>query len=233
MAKKLFAWFVHLYTASGGIFAMLSIIAIEQSKWAEGMAWLIICFFIDGTDGFLARAGKVWEVLPKISGKDIDYVIDFLTYAFVPAYFLFKANIVLPQLNLFLTGYVIIISAVYYGKQGMISDKNQFTGFPVLWNLVVFYCFFVFQFSPLINSILVLFFGVLHFLPIQISYPSKNIAHHKGPVIVGFGMLGVLLAILYTYPIRSTLLLALAYAGFAYFIFQSIKYTWFFKKPNH
>ncbi len=225
--SKLFAWFVHLYTASGGLFALLSLIAIDQSNWAQAMAWLLVCFFIDGTDGFLARLGKVWETLPQISGKDIDYVIDFLTYAFIPAYFLYRSGILLPDLGLALAAYVIIISAIYYGRQGMVSEKNQFSGFPVLWNLVVFYCFFVFDLSQTVNSVLVIVFGIMHFLPIEISYPSKNVSQHKGPVMVGFTMLLVLMAILFYYPEKPLVLEILAYLGFAYFIILSIKYTWF------
>ena len=194
------------------------------------MAWLVVCFFIDGTDGLLARRGRVSEVLPMIDGKNIDFITDFITYAFVPAYFIFKSGLVESSLAFESAAFVIVISAIYYGKQGMVSEKNQFSGFPVLWNLVVFYFFFVFNFDPLINTIFIFFFGVLHFLPIEISYPSKNISSDKGPAIVGFSMLFVLLAILYYYPSRITTLIILAYLGFGYFIFLSIKYTWFLDK---
>ena len=229
---KYFAWMVHLYTASGGVFALLSLIAIDRGNWAEAMAWLVVCFFIDGTDGFLARRARVWEVLPNINGKDIDFVIDFLTYAFLPAYFIYRSGMVGSDLSFIASSYVIIISAIYYGRQGMVSEKNQFSGFPVLWNLVVFYCFFVFNTGSLVNTLLIFFFGILHFLPIEISYPSKNIAKHKLPVIVGFSMLLVLLAILFHYPTRNPALIAVAYIGFGYFIYLSIKLTWFTEKDG-
>lgn len=230
--KKTFAWFVHLYTASGGIFALLALISIDHGQWSRAMAWLVVCFFVDGTDGLLAKRARVWEVLPNINGKDIDHVIDFLTYAFVPAYFIYRSDLVLPNLAFAMTCYVILVSAIYYGRQGMVSEKNQFSGFPVLWNLVVFYCFFVFGAGQVINTFLVLVFGMLHFAPIEISYPSKNITRQKTPVFVGFSMLLVLLAILFYYPTRNATLITLAYFGFAYFIFLSIKFTWFFKEQS-
>ncbi len=226
MLKKLLAWLVHLYTASGGVFALLSLRAIDQEYWAEAMAWLIACFAVDGSDGVLARRAKVAEVLPSISGKDIDYVIDFLTYAFVPAYFIYRSGLVPPEIELAMAVYVILVSAIYYGKKGMVSGKNQFAGFPVLWNLVVFYCFFVFYAGPWVNVVLILFFGILHFIPVEISYPSKNLKTSPWPFIVGFAMLAVLSLILFYYPATNSLLLLMAWLGFAYFVGLSVKYTW-------
>ncbi|MCB0686154.1 MAG: hypothetical protein KDC53_06505, partial [Saprospiraceae bacterium] len=135
--KKVLAWLVHLYTASGGVFALLSLIAISDGAFATAMMWLMVCFFVDGTDGILARKINAREVLPNIDGKNIDYVTDFITYAFVPAYFVFRSNLVTEDFRLPLASYIILISAFYYGKKGMVSQKGQFTGFPVLWNLVI------------------------------------------------------------------------------------------------
>ena len=230
MIRKILAFLVHLYTASGGVLALLSVIAISNSQWSLAMTWLMLCFFIDGSDGMLARKVKVSEVLPKIKGKEIDYVIDFLTYAFIPAYFTYASDLVPPTVRLVTASYIVVISAFYYGKQGMISEKNQFSGFPVLWNLVVFYEFFVFGLNSWLNFILIIFFGILHFIPIEISYPSKNLKKHKAPVIIGFLMLALLIGILYYYPEKNIFLQTGAWLGLLYFTYLTLRLTWFYQK---
>jgi phosphatidylcholine synthase len=225
--KKILAWLVHLYTASGGIFALLSIIAIDDQRWALSLTWLMICFFIDGTDGLLARKFQVSATLPYMDGKSIDYVIDFLTYAFVPAYFVYRSGLVPASLSFYITSFILLTSAIYYGKQGMVSNKKQFKGFPVLWNLVVFYTFFIFQSGPVFNVFFILFFGVLHFVPIEVSYPSKNLKENPLPFIIGTGMLVVFVSILWQYPVRNEYLILSAWLAFAYFISLTIYYTWF------
>ncbi len=227
---KIAAWLVHIYTASGGVLALLALIAINNHQWALSFIWLMICFFIDGTDGLLARKFRVGEVLPLIDGKNIDYVVDFLTYAFVPAYFIYESDLVSAPLRLSTAIYVILISALYYGKKEMVSEKMKFTGFPVLWNLVVFYTFFIFNSGPIFNLFFIFFFGILHFVPIQISYPSKNLRENAIPFVIGVIMLAVFVMILYLYPRRSGILTSLSIISFAYFIYQSIWFTWFSRK---
>ena len=218
---------VHLYTASGSVFALLSVIAIEQKAWAEAMGWLVVCFFIDGSDGLLARKWKVRENLPSINGKNIDFVIDFLTYAFIPAYFLYHAGMVRDIMSLPVAAYILLISAIYYGKQGMVTEQRNFRGFPVLWNLVVFYGFFVFNSGPVFNEIMVLGFGILHFVPIEVSYPSQHLQDNLLPFVVGIASLGILGSILWVFPARNPLLIAAAYGSLVYFTYLTIRYTWF------
>ena len=224
--KKSLAWTVHLYTASGGLFALLAVACIDRMQFATAMIWLMVCFFIDGTDGLLARRFKVKELLPGIEGKDIDYVTDFITYAFVPAYFVYRSDLVDEVWRFPMAGYIILISAFYYGKKGMVSQKGQFTGFPVLWNLVVFYTFFIFAAGPLFNLVFITLFGILHFIPIQVSYPSKNLKKNPLPFILGTLMLLLFIGTLLIYPSTHILLTVIAYMAFAYFIYLTIYYTW-------
>lgn len=225
--NKLIAWAIHFYTALGGVFAFLSLIAIDREEWAYSMLWLMVCFFIDGTDGLMARRFRIREVLPQIDGSKIDQVIDFITYAFIPAYFIFRADLTTSGLRLPLAAFVILISAFYYGKKGMVGAKGQFKGFPVLWNLVVFYTFFIFKAGYLFNTIFIILFGILHFIPIQVSYPSKNLKDHPFPFILGTLMLLVFIAILLIHPENHVVLTATSLAAFGYFIYLTIRYTWF------
>lgn len=224
------AWTVHFYTSCGGVCAFFALLAINRAEWDQSMAWLLVCLFIDGSDGFFARRWNVRKVLPFMDGEQIDHVIDFVTYAFIPTYFIYASNLVPPSLALATSTYVLLISAFYYGKKGMVSDQNHFNGFPVLWNLVVFYLFFVFEFGPWFNLGLIIVFGILHFLPIKVSYPSHNLKRSKLPFVLSFIMIAVLLTILYIYPVRHPILTWTAIGAFGYFIYLSIKYTWFHKE---
>lgn len=233
--KKISAWSVHFYTASGGIMALASLIEIERNNWPAAMAWLFASFFVDGSDGFLARRFKVSEELPGIDGGSIDYVIDFLTYAFIPAYFVYSSGMVTDSLAFPTSAFILLTSAIYYGKKNMVSDQKHFNGFPVLWNLVVFYAFFVFRSGPVFNLVMIIFFGVLHFIPIQVSYPSRN-RSNGGKMLFAVSLLLLLsfLLYLYTYPEPHWILILIAYGALGYFSFLTIWYSWIKKdwKPS-
>jgi len=140
LLQKALAWSVHLFTASGICAAFMAILAIADHAWVTAFWWLILCLFIDAIDGTFARLFKAKEVLPQMDGTNIDYVIDFATYAIIPAYFFYEANLVPEDYNLVLTFLILLVSAIYYGKKGMVSDDNYFIGFPVVkCNL---YCIF-------------------------------------------------------------------------------------------
>ena len=206
LSQKAFAWFTHAFTASGLVAAFLAILAIDAQDWRWAMIWLIVCLIIDGVDGTFARASKVKEVLPHMDGKTIDYVIDFATYAIIPSYLFYKAaqagaiaafddNVAFGCVVVML-----IVSALYYGRMGMVTDDMYFLGFPVLWNMVVFYMIFVFTAPAWLNVAAVLFFAVLHFVPIKFVYPSQQ-TRAKGPTIaVTVVFLVANLAILWLYP---------------------------------
>lgn len=174
LLDKTLAWAVHLFTASGILLGFMAILAIQAHDWREAMLWLIGCFIIDGVDGTLARRFQVKEVLPFMNGKTIDYVIDFATYAIIPAYFFYEAALVDAAWRLPITFLILLTSAIYYGKEGMVSDDNYFIGFPVLWNVVVFYLVFVFMLPSWANIVAIALFSILHFVPIKFPYPSRQ-----------------------------------------------------------
>ncbi len=152
----------------------MAMICIDKEDWTGCFVWLIVCFVIDGLDGTFARLAKVEEVLPYMDGKTIDFVIDFATYALIPAFFFYKADMVTEGLMMPTLAVILLSSAIYYGKKGMVEDGQYFIGFPVLWNFVVFYQFFIFHNNQTLNFVSVLFFGLLHFVPLKFAYPSRT-----------------------------------------------------------
>ena len=176
LVSKVFAWLVHAFTASGIIPALYAIVAISQLDFLSAFLWLMLAHFIDGVDGTLARMARVQEVLPWMSGKMMDSVIDFSTYALIPAYALFMAPNLWPNEGLIrhiTVCVILLVSTLYYGKEGMVSDDYYFVGFPVLWNWVAFYLLYIFTWSQWMNIIFIWACAILHFVPIKVLYPSR------------------------------------------------------------
>ena len=68
-------------------------IAIAEKDFRSAMLWMFVSLVIDGVDGTFARFFQVSRVLPQMSGKTMDYVIDFTTYGVIPAYFFFSSAV--------------------------------------------------------------------------------------------------------------------------------------------
>jgi phosphatidylcholine synthase len=173
------AWAVHAFTSSGIVAGFMAIVAISEQQFLQAFLWLWVAVVIDGVDGTFARLFRVTEVLPQVSGKTIDYVVDFATYAIIPAYLVYAAKIngqfLLPEaLRLWAAIVILLVSALYYGKDGMVSNDYYFVGFPVMWNLVAFYLYYIFELPAMGNFIAILVFAILHFVPIKYLYPSRT-----------------------------------------------------------
>jgi phosphatidylcholine synthase len=80
--EKIFAWAVHLFTASGVVFAALALLAILDNQPQHCVLWLSVSLVIDGVDGTLARKFRVKNVLPQVDGSALDLIIDYLNYVF-------------------------------------------------------------------------------------------------------------------------------------------------------
>ncbi len=226
LLDKILAWSVHLFTASGLIAGFMAILAINAKDWRMAMVWLVLALIIDGVDGSFARIFRVKEVLPGVDGKTIDFVIDFATYAIIPAYFFYMAELV-PQFWLLpCVAIILLVSALYYGITGMVSEDMYFIGFPVLWNMVVFYLIFVFQASQEVNIVLTLFFAILHFVPIKFVYPSQGSSFRWLTVGVTVIFLLNLLYILFVFPERQFISTFLAYVTAIYYGALAIYDTW-------
>lgn len=225
MHQKVLAWSVHLFTASGLLAGFMAILAINKADYRETMFWLLVALVIDGIDGTFARLFKVKEVLPNVQGKNIDYVIDFATYAIIPAYMMYQVQLVPEGWNLSATFLILMVSAIYYGIDGMVSEDDYFVGFPVMWNMVAFLLVFVVQFSPVGNLLAILFFAVLHFVPLKFAYPSHRSRYFWPTIAASVVFLGGLLLIVWIYPERNAWLTGAVVASIIYFGVHSLLVT--------
>ncbi|GGO58716.1 phosphatidylcholine synthase [Roseovarius pacificus] len=173
MTRQFKALLVHWLTATGAVFAMLAMLAAVDEKWDLMFLWLVVAFAVDGIDGPLARRYLVWENAPRFDGVLLDLIIDYLTYVFIPAFALFRSDL-LPGW----TGWVAIIiitytSALYFADTGMKTKDKSFSGFPGCWNMLVLVLFAV---KPPIWIILVLvtLVSVAMFLPLKFIHPVRT-----------------------------------------------------------
>ena len=135
------ALLVHLFTATGAVFAMLAMLAAVEGKWSLMFLWLVVAFAVDGVDGPLARRYDVKENAGEIDGVLLDLIIDYLTYVFVPAYALFKSGLLPGWTGWFAIIAITFGSALYFADTRMKTRDCSFSGFPGCWNMVVLVLF--------------------------------------------------------------------------------------------
>lgn len=225
--QKALAFSVHIFTSSGMVAGFMALLAVADHEFKSAMLWLFLALIIDGIDGTFARMAKVKEVLPNFDGGMIDAVIDFSTYAIIPAYFIYEAPLLPEEVKLLSASIILLVSAMYYGKLGMITSDYYFLGFPVLWNLVAFYLFFVMNFSEWINFIFIIAFSIMHFIPIKFAYPSRTDKFRVFNILATVIFLISNIWIIYISPERNELLSWISIACVAYFLFIAIYNTWF------
>jgi len=194
------------------------------------MFHLIVAFIIDAVDGTFARLFKVQERLPHIDGKMMDYVIDFATYAIIPAFFFYEAKLTTDALLFPCTAIILFSSVLYYGKKKWVTEDFHFIGFPVLWNFVVFLMFFLLKTSPIVNAVAVVVLAIMHFLPIKFLYPSRTDKLLYLNVTVISTLCIISLIALWQYPKEVPMLRYAAIAGCTYYLLISFWNTWQSKK---
>ncbi len=80
-------------------------------------------------------------MLPRWNGEGLDYVVDFVTYVFVPAYAIAASGYLPEMLAIPLAALIVVTGALYFADGNMKTDDNYFRGFPAVWNLIAFYIF--------------------------------------------------------------------------------------------
>jgi phosphatidylcholine synthase len=166
------AFSVHIFTALGAGVALIAMMEAVRGQWASMFAWLGVALVIDGLDGPIARHLDVVRVLPDWSGEALDFVVDFITYVFVPAYAIAASGLLLPQVALLLGAAIVVTSALYFADKRMKTDDNHFRGFPALWNAAAFYLFLL-KPSQWAASITVFALIVLTFVPLHVIHPVR------------------------------------------------------------
>ncbi|NTH31551.1 phosphatidylcholine synthase [Rhizobium rhizogenes] len=163
---------MHILTASGSFLAFLGVVAAAEHRFVDMFWWLGLALLVDGIDGPIARKVRVKEVLPNWSGDTLDNIIDYVTYVLLPAFALYESGMIGEPWSFVAAGMIVVSSAIYYADTGMKTDEYFFSGFPVVWNMVVF-TLFVIGANATTAMIVVGVSVVLTFLPINFLHPVR------------------------------------------------------------
>jgi len=195
---------VHLFTASGVAFAFLAAAECCRAEPRPRLVflWLTIQVLIDAADGPLARAWHVKAYAPRIDGRTIDDIVDYLTYTFVPLLLVWRMGWV-PQPAAAWVVPAMVASLFGFANTGAKDERGGFfLGFPSYWNIVVFYVgLWHDAVGPWPGALLIAALTVLTVLPVRFVYPNLAPRPWKVPTLIGASvwavMMGVMLA---TYP---------------------------------
>jgi phosphatidylcholine synthase len=133
---------------------------------------MVVATIIDATDGTLARAIHIKDVLPGFDGRRLDDLVDFLTYTFLPLFLLWRADIPAG-----LTGWLLVpllASAYGFCQVSIKTEDGYFLGFPSYWNLVAFYLYVLQPIPTWLSLGLLIGFALLTFVPVRYLYPSQR-----------------------------------------------------------
>ena len=167
------AWLVHLYTALGAVIAFATVLCVEQKLFQEAFWLMFLAVAVDATDGTLARALRVKELIPWFDGDRLEDIVDYANYVIVPAYFLVRSELLPRQDALWLVALPLLASAYGFSHKEAKTADHFFRGFPSYWNIVVFY-FYALQTPRWVNAFAIIILSILVFVPVKYIYPSRS-----------------------------------------------------------
>ena len=153
--------------------ALLATRAVIDYNYRTAFFWLWLQVVIDATDGALARRARVSERIPWFDGGKLDDIVDYLTYVFVPALFVWRAVLVPDEWTIWIAAAMLLASGYGFSRKDAKTPDHFFTGFPSYWNVVTFYLL-VAGWSSYVNAAILVTFVVLVFIPIRYVYPSRT-----------------------------------------------------------
>lgn len=167
------AWSVHAFTLTGIIWATLALLALIGDKPKLMWIYLGIALVVDGVDGTLARKADVQKYASRFDGVILDSIIDYLTWTFIPALFLYREGLLGEGwIGISLMLLINVSSMFCYANTAMKSEDYYFVGFPAAWNLVALALWITGM--PLWANIAIVFvLVVLTWVPIAFVHPLR------------------------------------------------------------
>jgi len=173
--RRILAWAVHFYTATGLIAAAAMAVLIirgDDASYRLALLLMIVATIIDSTDGWLARRVDVRRWAPAINGRTLDDITDFHTYTSLPLLLIWHAGL-LPGASALVLIFALVASAYGFSQTSAKTSDGFFLGFPSYWNAIAFYLYFM-RLPVVIAACAVFFFAFLTFLPGRYLYPRAG-----------------------------------------------------------
>jgi phosphatidylcholine synthase len=225
------AWGAHGFTATGVVIAFMATIALFEDSPKGCMLWLGLALVVDGVDGSLARKFNVKAVLPNFDGSVLDLVIDYLTYVFIPALFMYR-YLPLPEHTVLLSTTIILVSSLFcFCNVEMKSKDNYFQGFPAAWNVAVL-CIYIISPTPWVTFLTIIGLALLTLTRMKFLHPFR--VRRFMPINIAVTTIWLLcsLALVIKHPDNRGFFMGLWYLASAYFLgvcFWRTSLEWFDK----
>lgn len=219
---RLRAAFVHLYTASGAVLALLILVAAYNGEAVQALWLMLAALLVDSTDGLLARRLRVKEALPYFDGARLDDIVDYITYVFAPMVLLWSEGY-LPEgiYGIALAALPLLASSYQFCHVDAKTDDHFFLGFPSYFNVVVFYAI-VFDLSVGAVAAIVLACSILVFVPLRYVYPTRTVAFRGLSLLLTTLWLASYAVILLQMPNPEPLVLGFSVLYLVYYLGLSI-----------
>ena len=134
--------------------------------------FLALALFIDGVDGSLARMVNVKKHTPTISGENLDNIIDYLNYVFVPVFVIYWLDFVPAGTEIISAFIILVVSCYTFANSNIKTSDFYFSGFPALWTIVILY-FYILDTDPFVNFLTICFLAIFTFIPIKYLHPFR------------------------------------------------------------
>ncbi len=170
--NTLLAWSVHLLTCSGLIAGFLALICVFKNDETSAFLFLGLALLIDAVDGTLARKFKVSIFVKNIDGKMLDSVIDFFNYIIIPSVMIYWFKFVPSPFEIIIPSIILIVSAISYSNNNLMTSDNFYKGFPCIWNILLFYLY-LFDLTQVYNLFLISACILLKFIPMKFIHPLR------------------------------------------------------------
>ncbi len=214
---RLKAWGAHGFTATGVILAFLATLSLFDNQPKSCLLWLGLALLVDGVDGSLARKVNVKGVLPHFDGSVLDLVIDYLTYVFIPALFIYR-YIPLPDYTLLIGVSLVLVSSLFcFCNLNMKSNDNYFVGFPAAWNVVAL-CLYILSPAPWVCLLTIIVLSLLTLTRMKFLHPFRVRKFMPVNIVVTFVWLLCCMLLVINHPNNSPVVVATWLAMSAYFM---------------
>ena len=203
--KVFLSYLVHLFTTSGVLLSFFALVASIEQNLELVFFYLALALFIDGIDGSLARMVDVKRHTPHINGENLDNIIDYLNYVFVPVFVIYWLDFVPAGLEIISAFIILAVSCYTFANSNIKTSDFYFSGFPALWNIVILY-FYILDTDPFLNFFTICLLAIFTFIPIKYLHPFRV----KRVRLVSLSVVGIWMAttvlILYVRELNENLL---------------------------
>ncbi|WP_250506490.1 CDP-alcohol phosphatidyltransferase family protein [Bowdeniella massiliensis] len=173
LKQRLAVWSVHGFTMTGVIWACLATISLAHGRILQMWGWLAIALLVDALDGTFARRADVKNRVPWFDGSILDNIVDFITWTFLPAIFMYlHVDFGAKWIAMIMMILVCVSSTFCYCNTQVKAHDQYFVGFPAAWNIVAAY-FWLLQTGPVINVLVTVLFAALTVSNLTFLHPLR------------------------------------------------------------